>query len=88
MIFTMKRIGKKAWDTAVEKVVTHIPTKKTIKKTLFKYLKFKTLMTLLDVATDINGKIEDILTNILYKGVHITKFIAGVIARRVVDIAL
>jgi len=88
MILAMKRIGKKVWDAAIKRVVEHIPTKETTKKALFKFLQFKSLMTALDIATGINGKIEDILTSILYKGVHIPKFIAGIIARAVVDIAL
>ncbi|MCK8626655.1 hypothetical protein [Apilactobacillus kunkeei] len=87
MLIAMKRIGKKAWDAAVKKVIEHIPAKKSVKKALFKFLKFKTLIRLLNVAFNIDGKIEDILTDVLYKGVHIPRFIAGIIARGVVEIA-
>lgn len=86
-IKTLQRIGQVSWDRSMRVTINKLPVPNTWKTNLKRFLAYKVVMDVLEVAVDFSGTVTGMIEKGLKK-VGIPSYLAGVGARAIVFILL
>lgn len=81
----IRSIGKKAWDKAVINTMNSLPLSSSVKKSILQFIKYDSIIHVLDIVTGFNGTIENGLTT-GYERLGAPYWLASMLARLVTTV--